>query len=122
MKIRKKVQVARLTGCKNISKIEIIDDYHVKSIDWGLNLEVSEKISPNVSHIGIRAHDFKNAQKDELNAFDTENSTKIEMPFEWEITLANGLWWKRDKQIHEHEFEIPEYLKIDPKNIILLEE
>ena len=118
----KKVQVARLTGCKNISKIEIIDDYHVKSIDWGLNLEVSEKISPNVSHIGIRAHDFKNAQKDELNAFDTENSTKIEMPFEWEITLANGLWWKRDKQIHEHEFEIPEYLKIDPKNIILLEE
>ena len=26
----KKVQVARLTGCKNISKIEIIDDYHLK--------------------------------------------------------------------------------------------
>ena len=44
------------------------------------------------------------------------------MPFEWEITLANGLWWKRDKQIDEHEFEIPKYLKVDPKNIILLEE
>ena len=118
----KKVQVARLTGCKNISKIEIIDDHHVKSLDWGLELETSKEISSNITHIGIRAHDFSPAQKDELNAFDTENSTKIEMPFEWEITLANGLWWKRDKQIHEHEFEIPEYLKIDPKNIILLEE
>jgi molybdate transport system ATP-binding protein len=75
----KKVQVARLTGCKNISKIEIIDEHHVKSLDWGLELETSKEISSNITHIGIRAHDFSPAQKDELNAFDTENSTKIEM-------------------------------------------
>ena len=117
-----KVQVARLTGCKNISKVEIIDDYHLKSLDWGLVFEVSEKISPNITHIGIRAHDFSFAEKDDVNAFDTANSTLLEMPFEWEITLANGLWWKRDKQIDEHEFVIPEYIKIDPKDIILLEE
>ncbi len=118
----KKVQVARLTGCKNISKIEVIDDYHLKSLDWGVTFEVSEKISPDITHIGIRAHDFSAARKDEVNAFDTKNSTVLEMPFEWEITLANGLWWKYDKQIYEHEFEIPEYLKVDPINIILLEE
>ena len=118
----KKVQVARLTGCKNISKIEVIDDYHLKSLDWGLIFEVSEKISPNITHIGIRAHDFVSAKKDDVNAFDTKNSTIIEMPFEWEITLSNGLWWKCEKQIHDHEFVIPDYLKIDSKNIILLEE
>ena len=117
-----KVQVARLTGCKNISRIEIIDDYHVRSLDWGLELEVSKKLSPNITHIGIRAHDFSSANVDDLNAFDTVGSTKIEMPFEWEITLANGLWWKYDKQIHQHEFDVPDYLKVDPKNIILLEE
>ena len=115
-----KVQVARLTGCKNISRIEIIDDYHVKSLDWGLELEVSKKLSPNITHIGIRAHDFSCANEDDLNAFDTLGSTMIEMPFEWEITLANGLWWKYDKQIHEHEFVVPDYIKINPKNIILL--
>ena len=97
----RKVQVARLTGCKNISKIEIIDDYHLKSVDWGVEFEVSEKISPNITHMGIRAH---------------------EKPFEWEITLANGLWWKVDKKIHEHYFEIPKYLKVNPENIILLED
>ena len=118
----KNVQVARITGCKNISRIDVIDDHHLKSLDWGVIFEVSEKISPNITHIGIRAHDFAPAQKDDLNSFDTENSTKFEKPFEWEITLANGLWWKRDKQIHEHEFVIPEYLKVDPKNIILLED
>ena len=118
----KKVEVARLTGCKNISRVEIIDDYHIKSLDWGLIFEVSEKISPNITHMGIRAHDFSAAEKDDVNSFDTKNSTILEMPFEWEITLDNGLWWKYDKQIHEHEFELPKYLKADPKNIILLEE
>ena len=117
-----KVQVARLTGCKNISKVEIIDEHHLKSLDWGLEFEVSKEISPNTTHMGIRAHDFYPAQENEVNVMDTANSSIIEMPFEWEITLANGLWWKRDKQIHEHEFEIPKYLKVDPKNIILLEE
>ena len=29
----KKVEVARLTGCKNISKAEIVDEYHLKSLD-----------------------------------------------------------------------------------------
>lgn len=118
----RKVQVARLIGCKNISKIEVIDDYHLKSLDWDVNFEVSEKISPNITHIGIRAHDFVPAKKDDVNAFDTINSSVLEMPFEWEITLANGLWWKCDKQIDEHEFTIPEYLKINPKDLILLEE
>lgn len=117
----KKVQVARLTGCKNISKIEIIDEYHVKALDWGITLEVSEKISNNITHIGIRAHDFTAAQSDDINSFDTINAKKLEMPFEWEITLANGIWWKYDKPIRSHEFEVPKFLKVDPKNIILLE-
>lgn len=118
----KKVQVARLTGCKNISKVEIIDDYHLKSLDWGVTFEVCKKISPNITHMGIRAHDFSAAKEDDVNAFDTENSKLLEMPFEWEITLANGLWWKFEKPIHDHEFIIPDYLKVDPKNIILLED
>lgn len=118
----KKVQVARLTGCKNISKIEIIDDYHIRSIDWGATFEVSEKISSNITYMGIRAHDFSPANEDDINLLDTSNSSVVEMPFEWEVTLANGLWWKYDKKIHDHKFEVPKYLKVDPKNIILLEE
>jgi molybdate transport system ATP-binding protein len=118
----RKVQVARLTGCKNISKIEVIDDYHLKSLDWGVVFEVSEKISSNITHIGIRAHNFVAAEKDDVNVIDTANSTKLEMPFEWEITLANGLWWKVDKRIREHEFIVPEFLKVNPNDIILLEE
>ena len=118
----KKVEVARLTGCKNISKIEKIDEYHLKSLDWGVTFEVSDKITPDITHIGIRAHNFSPAKKDDVNVMDTVDATKLEMPFEWEITLANGLWWKSEKRIRDHEFEIPEYLKVNPKDILLLEE
>ena len=117
----KRVQVARLTGCKNISRIEVIDDFHLRSLDWGVDFEVSERISPDITHIGIRAHDFSAAEKDDVNVMDTIDSTLLEMPFEWEVTLANGLWWKYDKQIDNHEFTVPEYIKVDPKDIILLE-
>ena len=116
------VQVAKLTGLKNISKIEMIDDYHLKALDWDVEFEVAKKISPNITHIGIRAHDFHPSRKDDVNVVGTLNASKLERPFEWEITLANGIWWKVDKQIYEHEFDIPNYLKVDPKNIVLLEE
>lgn len=117
-----KVQVALLTGCKNISKIEVIDDYHLKALEWGVTFEVSEKITSNISHIGIRAHDFTPAEKEDINVLDTTDAAILGMPFEWQVTLSNGLWWKLDKLIHDHELNLPEYIKVDPKNIILLEE
>lgn len=118
----KKVQVARLTGCKNISKAEIIDKHHIKALDWGIEFEVDREISNNITHVGIRAHDMVYSDEDEVNAFSTINSTKLEMPFEWEVTLGNGLWWKVDKQIHNHDFDMPSFLKVKPENVMLLEE
>lgn len=118
----KKVEAAKLTGCKNISKIKVIDDYHVKALDWDAKFEVSEKISDNISHIGIRAHDFYPSKKEDYNVVETAGAEILEKPFEWEITLEDGLWWKVDKQIHEHQFTMPNYIKVNPKDIILLEE
>lgn len=118
----RKVQVAKLTGCKNISKIEVIDENHVKALEWGIVFEVSKKISDNISHIGIRAHDFYPASGEGVNVFEVGDVGILEKPFEWELTLDNGLWWKLDKEIHEHNIEVPKYLGVDPKNIILLEE
>jgi molybdate transport system ATP-binding protein len=106
----------------DISEIEIIDDHHVRSLDWGVTFETAEEVSDNITHIGIRAHDFHACNREDINVFNTENSIMVEKPFEWEITLENGLWWKYDKGIYEHEFEIPKYLSVNPKNIILLED
>ena len=49
-------EVARLTGCKNFSPIQITSQYQVKALDWNCNLTLSQEIPETATHIGIRAH------------------------------------------------------------------
>lgn len=115
------LQAAKLTGCKNISKIERIDRTHVKALDWNCTLEVKE-MQEDISYIGIRAHDFTSCQKGEVNCMHVNVKEIIELPFEWEILLDNGLWWKVHKEIHEHDsnFLQVEYLSVSKDSILLL--
>lgn len=46
----------KLTGCKNISSAEKIDDYTIKAIDWNCTIRLKKSLTHNVTHIGIRAH------------------------------------------------------------------
>ena len=50
------LQTARLTGCKNFSRIEAILPHHVEAIDWECNLQVNYDATSLPTHIGIRAH------------------------------------------------------------------
>ena len=45
-----------------------------------------------------------------------------EMPFEWYITLSNGLWWKKEKDIHTHNTAglVPGWLRVEPAALLLL--
>lgn len=49
---------ARLTGCRNLSRIRVVAPGTVEAVDWGCILQLSEPISPGVSHIGIREHEL----------------------------------------------------------------
>ena len=51
--------VARLTGCKNISRAERIDDHHLKALDWGVKFELQQTLPEKVENIGFRAHQFR---------------------------------------------------------------
>lgn len=48
---------AVLSGCKNISAAEIVDNNHIKALGWGITLCVSE-IPEETKAVGIRAHSF----------------------------------------------------------------
>lgn len=54
----KNVSTARLTGCKNISRATSINDDTIHALDWGCILKVTEPIPSELTHIGIRAHQF----------------------------------------------------------------
>lgn len=108
---------AVLSGCKNISAAEIVDNNHIKALGWGITLCVSE-IPEETKAVGIRAHSFYpvNAEQipgkesaanesrvsviqegtglkkyrnpvQEENIFKIEESRIIEDPFEWNISF-----------------------------------
>ena len=49
---------AALTGCKNFSRAERIDDHHVRAHDWGITLETEHVLPEQFSYLGFRAHQF----------------------------------------------------------------
>jgi len=50
------VEVARLTGCKNFSRVIPVTDHVVDASDWGCRLAVAQTISRPAAHAGISAH------------------------------------------------------------------
>ncbi|MEH2064247.1 MAG: molybdate ABC transporter permease subunit [Nostoc sp.] len=52
------VSVAQLTGCKNFSRAVLQSSQQVEAIDWGCTLKVIEPVKTELSHVGIRAHQF----------------------------------------------------------------
>lgn len=49
-------EVARLTGCKNISRAQVEADGSVVATDWGLKLKLGEMAGASARFVGIRAH------------------------------------------------------------------
>lgn len=132
-----KVQTAKLTGCKNISRSVKISEYQVKAIDWDCTLTVNRPVPDSLTHIGIRAHDFKteNKEADRSNLIPCYIEKVTEAPFEWNILLQIGdksenqdtIWWKISKgqlnsshqeNIHESH---PITLYVAGEDILLLE-
>ena len=50
---------AVLTGCKNFSRAERIDDHHVRATDWGITVETERILPEGIRDLGFRAHQFK---------------------------------------------------------------
>jgi len=50
------LEVARLTGCKNFSRVRRISDDVIEAVDWGCELRVAQTLSRPATHVGIRAH------------------------------------------------------------------
>lgn len=94
---------AMLTGCKNISAVEILDENHIRATDWGLTLEVPE-IPADTKAVGVRMHDIRpGAGK---NTFRCRVVEEIENPFSYTILLqrvnstgASPIGWELEKAV-----------------------
>lgn len=70
------VSAARLTGCKNISRAVPVSSTAVHALDWNCTLEVAEPIPVTMTHIGMRAHQFRFLEAASRIERDEKNITK----------------------------------------------
>ncbi|THB66647.1 MAG: hypothetical protein D6B26_02445, partial [Spirochaetaceae bacterium] len=76
------VGVARLTGCQNIASAIPVDEHRVAVPAWGLILNTANKVAPDVSHVGIRAHFIRPPNEGEaINVFDFSIVQDRQSPF-----------------------------------------
>jgi molybdate transport system ATP-binding protein len=126
------VNVARLTGCKNISPVKRIGEGEVFALDWGLSLRVCGSVE-GVTHIGIRAHDLVPVDENARNGFNEARiavSKHSSEPFEEVILFVNAdakdlsekkeIWWKYSKYLKQ--YSIPKKLFFPPEALLLLKE
>lgn len=119
---------ALLSGCKNIAKVEILDEHHLIVDSWKLILHVSN-IPENTSYIGIRAHQFLPCSGNEAedNVFSLEETKVLEDTFEWNISFRkrdakDWIQWKIPKANWNPETDIPALVKLKEKDILFLQE
>ena len=123
------VEAARLTGCKNNSRIKKLGDYQVFAVDWGVTLRTSHKVEDDMTHIAIRGHWMQPAQEAGENCVVFEAAEYVETTFEHQYLVKSPnmsedsvLWWMRPK----HDFQekpiddLPQYLYLPPQHLMLL--
>jgi molybdate transport system ATP-binding protein len=125
-------RAAVLTGCKNISPVTRKGSHEVYAVDWGITLRTAEAVGDDITHIGIRAHDFiappldtgADGGLDGKNRISINVNLCIDEPFEETVlfTAKNAascaeLCWKRSRTSAGL---LPKTLYVPPERILLL--
>lgn len=92
---------ARLTGYKNVSRIEAIDEKTVFASDWGVSLPIAPGLPPKC-HAAIRMREIQAASAED--GFEVRVVSEIENPFTTTLSLrptdgrgTKALLWEVDK-------------------------
>ncbi len=131
----KSLSAARLSGCKNISRLEWLSDNQAFAPDWGIKIQ-AEKIHKKSAYAGFRAHYLLPAEVTDLmqaNVFSCEIIRVIEDAFSFIIYFkqkssaeqAGLISWEVEKSLwKEIEKTLPQkqlFVKIDSEKLMFLD-
>ena len=124
-----KAVAARLTGCKNISAARRISEHAVEATDWGMTLKLDRVIPKSVNFVGYRAHCFEPLWGEAGdNCVDFDLMRVDELPFEKNYYMRTmnddaPLCWfvQGEEQKILDQRGLPDYLKLNEADILLLE-
>ncbi|MBD7915041.1 ATP-binding cassette domain-containing protein [Clostridium sp. Sa3CUN1] len=125
-------EVAILTGCKNISKCNIISNKKIYLTDFDIILELEKEIDEDINYIGINSNNFKIAEnKEDKNTIEFQINKIVEDLFEYNIILQNKnlktqgqnktiLYTVRKEEWDKRETNENLYLKISEDKLLFL--
>ena len=128
-----KIEVAKMTGCKNFSDVKILNERTIEATDWGITIELENKVPEWLGHIGYRAHYFEPVWGErEENCIRFDLVRVDDLPFEknyyikpdkTEFREDDLLCWfvQGEEQKRVEQKGLPDYLKLTEDNILLLE-
>ncbi len=95
-------KAAILTGCKNISAIERLQNGQIRAVDWDMVLDVPQ-LPDDINAVGIRMHDLRSGQGE--NTFRCKVADEIENPFSCTLMLrpvdshcSGSIAWEVDRE------------------------
>ncbi|GAP99408.1 molybdate ABC transporter permease subunit [Leptolyngbya sp. NIES-2104] len=128
------VGVAQLTGCKNISPIQVIAEQEISAIDWGICLQVIEPLSARLAYVGIRAHQIRFREDDNAeNTFPCWVASTSETPHRMTVFLKFNSSpthlqdYHLQAEVFKEKWEVlkqipfPWFVQLDALRLILLE-
>lgn len=128
------VNVAKITGCKNFSRVVVKTPQQMEAIDWGCNLQVLEQISQSIYYVGIRAHQINIIQNSrQENTSPCWLANTIETPHRVTAFLklnhlpANVNDYDLQAEVFKEKWAaikdkpFPWYVHLDPLKLILME-
>ena len=128
------VAIAKLTGCKNYAKVQVIDSHRIIIPDWGVTLDLNREVPQDTTWIGYRAHHFEPVWGGKIpGCIKVKLAAKDELPFETNLYFApeceksnkkDDICWFIQGEMRKtiEQKGMPDYLKISEEKILLLKE
>ncbi len=129
----KSISVAKITGCKNFSRANLLNQQEIVALDWKVNLKISESIPADFFYVGIRAHHIKvTKEPNQVNTFICWLANQIEgyhsltlffklnepssskQDYHLQVEIVKDKWYEISSQ------SFPFYITLDPAKILLL--
>ena len=128
--------VARMTGCKNITSAQRLDNHRLRLTDWGIDLRLKREIPEETTAIGYRAHFFEPVWGErQENCIPFRLSGFDELPFERRYYIIPEdvaqvrpdteliCWFVQDNERRKlDQMPAPDYLRLREEAVLLLHE
>ena len=94
----------KISGCRNTSAARKVSDHVIEAVDWGFEMQVDERVSDRIAHVGVREFMIEPAAENSPNVVQMRVIRASDSRFERSLLLEpvdraipEAIHWRVDK-------------------------